>query len=94
MRCSETLQTMTLYTALYGGFGLWVRPASMFSETSLFQGKDQARFARHDPAKVPLDDLPAAIALIAHLRALALLQSIELDTALRSPPPVPSTCCG
>ena len=27
VRCSETLTGMTLYRALYGGFGLWVRPS-------------------------------------------------------------------
>jgi len=94
VRCSETLQAMTLYRALYDGFGLWVRPAAMFSETGLFQGRDQARFARHDPATVPLRDLATAIALVAHLRALALSQAIEIDTALPPPPPVPVTCCG
>ena len=94
VRCSETLQAMTLYRALYDGFGLWVRPATMFAETGLFQGKEQARFVRHDPSTVTLGDLPTAIALIAHLRALALSQSIALDTALRPPPPLPTTCCG
>ena len=30
VRCSETLQGMTLYRALYGERGLWVRPAALF----------------------------------------------------------------
>ncbi len=32
-RHSETLEPMTLYRALYGEQGLWVRPAAMFNET-------------------------------------------------------------
>ena len=33
VRHSETLEPMTLYRALYGENGLWVRPSAMFSET-------------------------------------------------------------
>lgn len=29
---SETLEPMVVYQALYGSFGLWVRPAAMWSE--------------------------------------------------------------
>lgn len=29
---SETLEPMVVYRALYGGYGLWVRPASMWNE--------------------------------------------------------------
>ncbi len=94
VRCSETLRGMTLYRALYGGQGLWVRPAAMFAEVGVFEGREQPRFARHDPARVPLADLPTARALIAHLRGLAWRQGIDLDTALRPPPPEPATCCG
>ena len=95
VRCSETLQGMTLYRALYGGFGLWVRPAAMFAESGTFEGKHQARFVPHEPASVPLIDLAAATALIAHLRGLALRQRqiTDLDAALRPPPPEPTTCC-
>jgi hypothetical protein len=32
VRHSETLEPMTLYRALYGARGLWVRPAAMFSQ--------------------------------------------------------------
>jgi len=98
VRCSETLQGMTLYRALYGeglsGSGLWVRPAAMFNETGVFDGKAQPRFTRHDPALVPLGDLATAHALIAHLRGVAQRGGIVLDTALRRPPPEPTTCCG
>ncbi len=93
VRCSETLQGMTLYRALYGGFGLWVRPAAMFNESGEFGGRLQPRFTRHDPAEVPLADVPTAQALIAHLRHLAQQRGMALDTALRAPPPEPTTCC-
>ena len=32
VRHSESLEPMTLYRALYGEKGLWVRPAAMFNE--------------------------------------------------------------
>lgn len=94
VRCSETLQGMTLYRALYGGWGLWVRPAAMFAEVGVFEGREQPRFTRHDPAAVPLADRSTAQALVAHLRGLAQRQGVDLDTALRPPPPEPDTCCG
>ncbi|NWF46427.1 oxidoreductase [Hydrogenophaga sp. D2P1] len=44
---------------------------------------------------MPLGDLPAARALIAHLRGRALReQHRDLDAALRPPPPEPTACCG
>ncbi|WP_461162602.1 oxidoreductase-like domain-containing protein [Simplicispira piscis] len=50
---------------------------------------------RHEPAQLLLADLPTAHALIAHLRGQAQRQgSLPLDTALRPPPPEPTTCCG
>lgn len=99
VRCSETLQGMTLYRALYGGFGLWVRPAAMFNEHGVFdgrvEGREQPRFAPHDAALVPLGDLPTARALIAHLRGRVQRErGLDLDQVLRSPPPEPTTCCG
>ncbi len=94
VRCSETLQGMTLYRALYGGFGLWVRPAAMFGETAGFEGRVQPRFVRHDVARLQTTDLPGARALVAHLRGLAQRQGIDIDAALRPPPPEPTTCCG
>ena len=94
VRCSETLQGMTVYRALYGSFGLWVRPSAMFGETGVFEGRTQPRFTRQAPADVLLADLPTARALAAHLRHQARLRGIELDTALRPPPAEPTTCCG
>jgi hypothetical protein len=35
---------MTLYKALYGEQGLWVRPAAMFNETVTIEGVAQPRF--------------------------------------------------
>lgn len=44
VRHSETLEPMTLYRALYGEHGLWVRPAAMFNGTVDVGGRVQARF--------------------------------------------------
>ena len=51
-RHSESLESMTLYRALYGAHGLWVRPAAMFDEMVLWEGVQQGRFTR-------IGDLPA-----------------------------------
>ena len=53
VRHSETLEPMTLYRALYGDRGLWVRPAAMFNEEVVIDGVRQPRFARL-PDQVPL----------------------------------------
>lgn len=45
VRHSETLEPLTLYRALYGERGLWVRPAAMFNETVVIAGVAQRRFA-------------------------------------------------
>ena len=44
VRHSESLEPMTLYQALYGDQGLWVRPAAMFNETVEIDGVVQPRF--------------------------------------------------
>ena len=46
VRHSETLEPMTLYRALYGEHGLWVRPAAMFLEQVNVNGIEQPRFSR------------------------------------------------
>lgn len=46
VRHSETCEPMTLYRALYGEQGLWVRPAAMFEETVVVDGVCQPRFAK------------------------------------------------
>lgn len=45
-RHSETREAMTVYRALYGEHGLWVRPAAMFQEMVEVQGRLQPRFAQ------------------------------------------------
>ena len=46
VRHSESLEPMTLYRALYGERGMWVRPAAMFEEEVVIDGLSQARFER------------------------------------------------
>ena len=46
VRHSETLEPMTLYRALYGEQGLWVRPAAMFNQEVVIDGVRQLRFVR------------------------------------------------
>ncbi|MBO7736317.1 MAG: DUF1653 domain-containing protein [Clostridia bacterium] len=41
---SETTQEMVVYRALYGEGGVWVRPAYMWNEEVLHEGKIQPRF--------------------------------------------------
>ena len=41
---SDTLEDMVVYQALYGEYGIWVRPASMWNETVDYQGKQVKRF--------------------------------------------------
>ena len=41
---SATLEDMVVYRALYGEFGLWVRPAAMWNEIVERDGKTYRRF--------------------------------------------------
>ena len=43
-RHSETEEELVFYRALYGDFGLWVRPVSMWNETVERDGKTFRRF--------------------------------------------------
>ncbi|QDR82837.1 DUF1653 domain-containing protein [Sporomusa termitida] len=42
---SETLEPLVVYRALYGEFGLWVRPKTMFCEGLIIEGREVPRFA-------------------------------------------------
>lgn len=44
-RHSETEEALVVYQALYGDYGLWVRPLSMFVETVEVDGGTLPRFA-------------------------------------------------
>lgn len=41
---SETMEQMVVYRALYGEYGLWVRPASMWTEHVEREGYSGPRF--------------------------------------------------
>lgn len=43
-RHSETLEELVVYQALYGDYGLWVRPKSLFLEVIEFEGQTIPRF--------------------------------------------------
>ena len=43
-RHSETEEELVVYRALYGDYGLWVRPASMWFEEVTRDGVTQPRF--------------------------------------------------
>ena len=43
-RHSETEEEMVVYRALYGDFGVWVRPASMWNEIVERDGQRYRRF--------------------------------------------------
>ena len=43
-RHSETEEELVVYRALYGDFGLWVRPVSMWNETVERDGQTFRRF--------------------------------------------------
>jgi len=49
VRHSESLEPLTLYRALYGDRGLWVRPAAMFNESLEMNGVMTPRFTKIDP---------------------------------------------
>ncbi len=43
-RHSETEEWLVVYRALYGEYGLWVRPASLFTEMVVYDGQSVSRF--------------------------------------------------
>lgn len=42
---SESEEHVVVYRALYGDYGLWVRPLEMFTESVTKDGRSQPRFA-------------------------------------------------
>ena len=41
---SETEESLVVYRCLYGEYGVWVRPLSMFAERVMVEGKQVPRF--------------------------------------------------
>ncbi|MGE6390858.1 DUF1653 domain-containing protein [Psychrobacter pacificensis] len=41
---SETEEALVVYRCLYGEYGVWVRPLSMFAETVMRSGTEVPRF--------------------------------------------------
>ncbi|MEN6670931.1 DUF1653 domain-containing protein [Psychrobacter sp. B38] len=41
---SETEESLVVYRCLYGEYGVWVRPLSMFTETVTVDGQEVPRF--------------------------------------------------
>jgi hypothetical protein len=52
------MEPLVVYQALYGEFGLWVRPAAMFVENVHVDGRLQPRFALEQADAAP-SDFPA-----------------------------------
>ena len=44
-RHSETEEPLAVYRALYGDYGVWVRPLAMFTESVAMEQGSMARFA-------------------------------------------------
>jgi hypothetical protein len=64
---SESEETLVLYQALYGAFGVWVRPLSMFIEQVEIEGQLQPRFALLQAEETCLFDQKTAINLTKNL---------------------------
>ena len=57
-RHSESEEQVVVYQALYGEFGLWVRPLSMFCEEVEVDGQMRPRFALIEAQDSPIGALP------------------------------------
>jgi hypothetical protein len=56
---SETMEEVVVYQALYGDYGLWVRPAAMFCETVELDGEPIPRFALEQAEPAHTDERDA-----------------------------------
>lgn len=57
---SKTGERLVTYRALYGDFGVWARPLSMFTETVTKEGKIIPRFALEKSFELTGDHSKAA----------------------------------
>ena len=51
---SETEEVVVIYRALYGDFGLWVRPFKMFQETVSVESQNVPRFQLVEAREIEL----------------------------------------
>ena len=51
---SETEEVLVMYRALYGDYGLWVRPLSMFQEHVVVEGENKPRFQLIEAQEIQL----------------------------------------
>lgn len=57
-RHSETEEPYVVYRCLYGDFSVWVRPAAMFTDSVILNGREVPRFAWcGDEVKRPCVDI-------------------------------------
>jgi hypothetical protein len=56
---SETEEELVVYRALYGEFGLWVRPLAMFKETVLIENESVQRFQLLKAYPIKLGNYPS-----------------------------------
>jgi len=78
---SETLEDMVIYKALYGDYGTWVRPLSMWDNPIEKDGKTVKRF---EYIKSSINNLELAEAHRALLSTLRKCEKIDLDNLAAS----------